>query len=43
MPTLNRNRPSRLTLYLSVAYALLLVYGTLFPFNGWLTQEAGVW
>lgn len=34
---------SRLSLYLSVGYALLLVYGTLFPFNGWLTRETGVW
>ena len=34
---------SRLTLYLALAYALLLIYGTLFPFNGWLTQETSVW
>ena len=34
---------SRITLYLTLAYALLLVYGTLFPFNGWLTLDASPW
>jgi glycopeptide antibiotics resistance protein len=34
---------SHLALYLSATYALLLIYGTLFPFNGWLTRETGVW
>jgi len=36
-------RISHLVLYLSAAYALLLIYGTLFPFNGWLTRDTGVW
>ena len=34
---------SRITLYLTLAYALLLVYGTLFPFNGWLTLDTSPW
>jgi len=34
---------SRITLYLTLAYALLLVYGTLYPFNGWLTLEVSPW
>jgi glycopeptide antibiotics resistance protein len=36
-------RFSRLTLYLALAYALLLIYGTLFPFNGWLTLDTSPW
>ena len=42
--TLNHARGfSHITLYLLLAYALLLVYGTLFPFNGWLTLETSPW
>lgn len=36
-------RFSRITLYLALAYALLLIYGTLFPFNGWLTLDTSPW
>jgi VanZ family protein len=30
-------------LYLTLAYTLLLVYGTLFPLNGWLTLDTSPW
>ena len=34
---------SHVRLYLMLAYGLLLVYGTLFPFNEWLTPGASPW
>jgi len=43
-PALNRSRGfSHITLYMTLAYGLLLVYGTLFPFNEWLTPGASPW
>jgi VanZ family protein len=40
-PTLNHSKGfSHITLYLVLAYLLLPVYGTLFPFNEWLTPGA---
>ena len=49
MPASSHDKPghsqrfSRITLYLTLAYAFLLVYGTLFPFNGWLTLDESAW
>ena len=43
-PTLNHSRGfSHITLYLMLTYVVLLVYGTLFPFNEWLTPSASPW
>ena len=42
--TLNHSKGySHFTLYLVLAYLLLLVYGTLFPLNGWLTPGTSPW
>ena len=41
---LNRSRGfSHITLSLMLAYVLLLTYGTLFPFNEWLTPSTNPW
>jgi VanZ family protein len=41
---LNRSRGfSKVAFYLMLAYGLLLIYGTLFPFNEWLTPSASPW
>ena len=41
--TVNEPKPSALARYLLLAYALLIVYGSLHPFYGWRDQGAGAY